>query len=50
MRFETGGSREHFRATSTDGSAVASWTCKQLETAVHEHLASWFFDVYDKED
>lgn len=50
LRFETGGTREHFRATSTDGATLTSWAYKQLETAVHEQLASWFCDVYDKDD
>lgn len=50
LRFRTGGTREHFRATSCNGATIAGWNCKQLETAVHEQLASWFCDVYDKED
>ncbi len=50
LRFRTGDAREHFRATAPDGAAIAGWTCKQLETAVHERLASWFCNVYDQED
>ena len=50
LRFRTGDTRAHFRAASFQGATVSGWTCKQLETAVHEQLASWFCDVYDKED
>ncbi|CAN5582986.1 hypothetical protein BH20VER1_BH20VER1_31470 [soil metagenome] len=50
LRFSACGMRAHFRATSSRGASIAGWTCKQLETAVHEQLASWFCDVYDNED
>ncbi len=50
LRFSACGIRAHFRATSSRGASIAGWTCKQLETAVHEQLASWFCDVYDEDD
>ncbi len=50
LRFRTGDTRAHFRATSSKEATIAGWTCKQLEIAVHEQLASWFCDVYDKDD
>ncbi len=50
LRFRACGICAHFRATSFRGSSIAGWTCKQLETSVHEQLASWFCDVYDEDD
>ncbi len=41
-----GGTRTHNQRLKR----AARWTCKQLERAVHEQLASWFCEVYDKAD